>query len=238
MASSARGTALTETHRLAQIRLKTVSTGELSRMWDVFNIDDPFRSWNQIEPSVVKLIQLRSNTSTRLAERYFTDFHTAERAKGPATVRRARIPTADELVPNLRLVGPVYAERNASVATTFSNVASEIARQVLAGGRSTLVDSTRATRSCRGYYRVSDGAPCAFCALLIGRGAVYTEDGGDFEAHRGCGCTAEPLYRDSAEQPNSDLARLAGDIYDSIPADVKGKARVAEFQARYRAQQT
>lgn len=237
MASTARGTALTETHRLAQIRLKTATTGELSRMWDLFDIDDPFRSWARIEPAVVQLVQIRSNTSTRLADRYFTEFHAAERAPGRPAVRRARVPDPDDLIPNLRLLGPVYAERNASAALTFSNVASEVARQVLAGGRSTITDSVRATPSCQGYYRVSDGAPCAFCALLIGRGAVYSEDSGDFEAHRGCGCTAEPLYRDGQPHPNQDLVDEADAIYAAIPDDVKGDARIAEFRARYRAQQ-
>lgn len=40
------------------------------------------------------------------------------------------------------------------------------------GGRQTVMDSAEA--SGRGWRRVSDGNPCAFCALLVSRGAAYT----------------------------------------------------------------
>lgn len=238
MASTPRGTALTESHRVAQVQLKAISIADTNRLWTRFDIDDPFRSWNEIEPAVVRLIQTRRRASALLTGRYFDNFHTAEAAPGRAAVRLAQPVDADDLIPNLRLVGPVWAERSGNAAAAFSNVSSEITRRVLEGGRQTLVRSADATTSCLGYYRVSDGAPCAFCALLIGRGAVYSSESADFEAHRGCGCTGEPLYRRDQPPANAEVAAEFGDIYDSIPADVRGADRVREFQRRYRATQT
>ena len=44
------------------------------------------------------------------------------------------------------------------------------------------------------WRRVTDGHPCAFCAMLAGRGPVYAEDTVDFEAHSRCGCTSEMSF--------------------------------------------
>lgn len=63
----------------------------------------------------------------------------------------------------------------------------------------------RARRDPRaiGWRRVSDGDPCAFCAMLVSRGPAYTSgrkallrasDGHKYHPH--CGCTIEPVYGD------------------------------------------
>jgi hypothetical protein len=57
-----------------------------------------------------------------------------------------------------------------------------------------------------GYRRVGSGHPCHFCAMLIGRGAVYSAEGADFHAHDGDGCRPEPLYR--REDEPQDVLRL------------------------------
>lgn len=235
MAVTPDGAALTESHRLAQVKLKALTVSDTSRLWTRFDVENPFRSWGEIEPSVLNLIGTRRRASALLTGRYFERFHTAEGAPGRPVVRLAAQLADDELVSNLRLVGPVWAERSGNAALAFSNVSSEIARRVLEGGRVTLVQSAQATPSCRGYYRVSDGAPCAFCALLIARGAVYTDDTADFEAHRGCGCTGEPLYRLDQPPVNAAQADEFSEIYDSLPASLRGRERVNEFERRYRA---
>lgn len=43
------------------------------------------------------------------------------------------------------------------------------------------------------WRRVTDGKPCAFCAMLASRGPVYAEDTVDFDAHPRCGCTSEAV---------------------------------------------
>src|SRR5450756_974958 len=48
-----------------------------------------------------------------------------------------------------------------------------------------------ADRRARGWARAGTGR-CDFCAMLIGRGAVYTEATANFETHDHCGCVAVP----------------------------------------------
>ena len=40
--------------------------------------------------------------------------------------------------------------------------------------------------------RVLGGEGCEFCQMLAGRGAVYSAETADFEAHDKCACTPEP----------------------------------------------
>jgi len=66
-----------------------------------------------------------------------------------------------------------------------------------------------------GWCGVSDGVPCAFCALLASRGAVSkTQQSASFEAHPSCGCLAEPAFtldkfRDDRSREWNDLYRTA-----------------------------
>lgn len=46
-------------------------------------------------------------------------------------------------------------------------------RQAMNGGRGVIDLTMSRDRKVRGYARVTDGDPCAFCALLASRGAVY-----------------------------------------------------------------
>lgn len=74
---------------------------------------------------------------------------------------------------------------------------------VLTGGRQTITQWAGADPRCVGWRRVSDGDPCAFCAMLVTRGPAYTSEAkaslsartGD-KYHPHCGCTVEPVYGD------------------------------------------
>lgn len=79
----------------------------------------------------------------------------------------------------------------------------DAARTLLSGGlqrivanasRDTVRFSSIADPSARGWQRVGIGADCTFCAMLIGRGAVYTEARADFASHDHCNCAAVPAF--------------------------------------------
>ena len=87
-----------------------------------------------------------------------------------------------------------------------------------------------------GWYRLTDGDPCAFCAMLASRGAVYSSAAsagvrpglaaageGSYPAdtwHPSCGCSAAPLYSTDADVPelNIELRRL----WDEATAGLSG----------------
>ena len=63
---------------------------------------------------------------------------------------------------------PEKAARNALVEA--SGAAS---RQVLNGGRSTSLALVQTDRAALGWVRITDGNPCAFCAMLASRGVTW-----------------------------------------------------------------
>ncbi len=122
---------------------------------------------------------------------------------------------------------PQLAERHA-----LTQVIGTASRISLDGGRSTLVNTAQADERAVGYYRVTDGDPCAFCALMASRvvfknnrGRFYTSAanaGADRKWHNDCGCTVAVAFtRDVDLQETSVLA-------DAIYRD--GNGSLADFR--------
>jgi len=248
VAATDAGTRLTERHRTAQVALRTQLVRDLLRIWPTFDAADITSSWAKLEPVLVALIQARFPMSASLAATYLPEFRRAEGVAGGIVAAIPDAPLADLIVPNLRYVGPMNAHRLTNLGRpvaevariTVVNVEGELTRQVLAGGRQTLVEAVRRDRKARGYSRVTDGSPCHFCAMLAGRGAVYkSEASGSFDAHRKCGCTGELIYFTDA--PLSSSAQRWSSMYDEAAAAVPSNspdwsAEVRrEFRRRYTA---
>ena len=66
-------------------------------------------------------------------------------------------------------------------------------RRIANFSRSTITGSSIADPAAVGWQRVGSGR-CEFCAMLIGRGAVYTEATADFRSHDHCHCSAAPAF--------------------------------------------
>ena len=70
-----------------------------------------------------------------------------------------------------------------------------VQRRIADHARYTITGASVADRASAGWKRIGDGSTCAFCRLLIGRGAVYNEATVSFESHDSCGCSAAPEWR-------------------------------------------
>lgn len=73
-------------------------------------------------------------------------------------------------------------------------VAGGVQRRIADHARYTIARNSIEDKAARGWQRVGDGKSCEFCAMLISRGAVYTEATADFTSHDHCGCGAEPAW--------------------------------------------
>lgn len=251
MATNDLATRLTNQQRADQLKLRTATVRDMLRAWQLFDPADITGSWPKLEPFLVALIQSRQPLSARIAANYVTEFRRAEQIAGTVAAVVPDVPLADLIVPNLRFVGPgnalnlVAKGRPASVIAkvTLTNVEGEVSRQVLNGGREAITGTVRRDPKARGYTRVTDGAPCSFCALLAGRGPVYnSEDSGDFQAHRKCGCTAEPVYFTDSPWPPSAAKwdALYSEAAKAVPRstpDWSAEVR-REFRRRYEATAT
>ena len=106
-------------------------------------------------------------------------------------------------------MAPRAAER--ALRVTVGELATRTHREVMEAGRQVV------QRSSKRWRRVTDGAPCGFCAMLASRGPVYTSqdtaDGGRY--HGRCGCTAEPFEGDFADWQPSEAEQRYIDAYNA-----------------------
>lgn len=70
-----------------------------------------------------------------------------------------------------------------------------VQRRIADHVRYTITGNAIEDRAAAGWQRVTDGNACAFCSMLAGRGAVYSEAGADFASHDDCGCSATVAWK-------------------------------------------
>lgn len=151
--------------------------------------------------ATVQAVRTTQEESLFVAERYVTAFRDVEVGSQPGPIVRPMLNDIDTVAP-LRIHGPVQVKRSIGRGATATQAmrAGDIAVQgmafqlALAAGRGLIDGTARQDRRGGRYRRVSDGQPCAFCAMLVGRGPVYSEVTSYFRSHPHCGCTAEIVY--------------------------------------------
>lgn len=113
---------------------------------------------------------------------------------------------------------------------SFEAAAGAASRHVLTGGRKSLLTVLEADPVAVGWARVTDGDPCAFCAMLASRGVVYgSAAAAGFSAHDHCACTAEPAYSRSAPLPGRGQ-----EFKDLWNQNIRGKYSGAEARRVWR----
>ncbi len=135
---------------------------------------------------------------------------------------------------------PAAAERASALSSATA------ARVVLDAGRTYLTTVISTDRDALGWYRVTDGLPCGFCAMLASRGAVYKQDSfamsdprfvglGEFKVHNLCGCGLAPVFSrsDPLPQANVRFDRLWREVAKGKSSDEARRAfrRAVEFPA-------
>jgi hypothetical protein len=215
VARTPEGSFLTERHRQGQLRLNTVALADLLRLW---NVVDPLDLPTTIGPfaqAAAVVTRTGHGASAALAARYYSAFRQVEGARGAMVLGVApALPSevAENVLRGAGLAGiknarargaePAVAARNG-----FVKMAGSATGLLLGGGRDTLLGAIGADPEAKGWQRVTDAAPCAFCRMLAGRGAVYKDSGATFKAHGSCGCTAEPFFEGSRPLPANEQFR-------------------------------
>lgn len=206
MARTDAATALTGEHQQAQTRLRAQALRDYVRLWPIWHIgDDP--SFASLVTATLPLIRVYHRLSATLAGAYYQTFRGAEDAAGQATPRLAPAIAEAHITASLYATGQVATDRALRAGrppeearkAALVRTSGAVTRHVLQGGRDTLLESIAADPQSLGWARVTDAAPCAFCALLAGRGPVYkTEHTAEFQAHDHCACLVEPVYPGAA----------------------------------------
>lgn len=107
---------------------------------------------------------------------------------------------------------------------------AEVAQKAIWGtGRRTIADNAKSERGAR-FERVASGKCCAFCAMLVTRGAVYLESTVSFQAHGNCRCGAQEVRPGRSYEPPSYYERYE-DAYLAASRKASGtQAILAEMR--------
>ena len=238
MALTSEGAVLTDRHRRSQVRLAITADSQARRLWDSsLNLADLDASQPVWKQTMLNLLETWYHISQQEALLYLPRFRQAE-LEGGAGIR-VDVPRFDRdaVGGQLDWMGSTNIKWHMSMGQTQQD-AYEAARRlflgafheaVLAGGRGTVQEWARKDPRAIGYRRVADGNPCTFCAMLVGRGPVYTSErkalsrrgGGAYHPH--CGCAVEVVYGDW--KPSGRERRYVDDYYRAAESLPKGEPR-------------
>jgi hypothetical protein len=120
-----------------------------------------------------------------------------------------------------------------SPAKVAADGTARLVRHVEQAGRETTIQVSAAATTKTRWARVSDGSPCAFCALMISRGPVYHSDAagaGGFRAHDKDRCVAVLVPKGSRDWPGRDEYERVSEIYADSTSGQSGKDAVNAFR--------
>ena len=206
MARTAAGATLTRQHYLTQLALKAGASRDVTGLWRVVDPTNLTGTFDPVAQAAALLAKVRHRDSAGAAAGYQERFRKAEQVAGKAAIRLAA-PLPQEIALNaLRgagLSGIINARKaglspQAAARNGLVKMVGQMSSLVLGGGRDTIIEAVAADPQVSHWQRVTSGEPCAFCAMLATRGAVFSADTADFEAHDHCSCSAEAAYEGSA----------------------------------------
>lgn len=242
MANSEEGRKLTEAHRKKQIVLGEQTERRVKALAKYVNEEDISGSWRwRLE--VQRVTEDGFNRSRDYAATYVDEYSLAETGWS----EDIRLPVydrakTDEAITVLGVAGIKAGIRSGSpyrqaVDKACSRLAAHCGQLALAGGRNLIDITVKYSGRAGGYRRVTDGKPCAFCAMLASRGPVYSEETAFFESHHHCGCSAEIVYGDWV--PSDEEADWAA-VYKAAAgmADDAGERRLAPVRKQFKERDT
>lgn len=219
--------------RVAQLTVRAQLLRDVAKLWpllDAKRLDTTFPGWLRAMSVLVR--NYRGQSAQVAASAYRASREVATQSPAPRSlIKFAPEPSQEWLDRAFGYSGPGMLNRDtARPNTALSTTMGTASRIVLDGGRTTTIETVKADPVALGFYRVTDGAPCAFCALLASRGVVpkstlylseHSFDAsnarftgpGMAKVHNDCGCSMAPVFGRHQELP--EVNRKAAEVYQN-----------------------
>lgn len=212
---------LSELHRASQTQLQALVASDVARVFpllDANNVDATFAGYNQAMSAV---INGRRRISASLGSSYYQQLRKAAGEVDEFLPVLSATADPEQLFTSLLVTGPISIKNNLRAGASIEQARNaaltqtvrSAQRHVINGGRETILSSVKRDSAAFGWARLTDGKPCAFCALLASRGPAYkSETTAKFKSHDGCGCTPVPVFDPQAPWPGD--GQKYRDLYD------------------------
>lgn len=163
------------------------ATRDLSRLWR--RVDSAAQAANPLRDVLPAIVDTYGLQAGALAAAWYDD----ERERASIPGRFEAFPAAFTDTGTDSLVGWAFSEAN-DLPAFQTLIEGGTQRRIANFARETVKQSSIADPHAKGWRRTGAGR-CEFCALLISRGAVYTQSSVTFRSHDHCHCGAEPAWR-------------------------------------------
>jgi hypothetical protein len=238
-ATETSGPPLEQAHqaRTIQLALSAAVARDVAKVWpnlDRKRLDATFPGWLQL---MIALVERYHGMSSLAASVFYQDARQAHLGipTPESIIHSAPMPSLDWMRQAFGYSGPHLLKDGAwQDSSALSTTQGTAVRIVQSGARDTIIGTTKADPKAAGWYRVTDGDPCAFCALMASRGVVYrSEKTASFKSHNDCGCTAAPAF--SSGQALPDISSEALRVYQDSTAGLPNPQRIAAFRKAWNA---
>ncbi|HEY5201354.1 MAG TPA: hypothetical protein VIJ31_10645 [Acidothermaceae bacterium] len=223
--------------RALQLAIRAQLLRSVTRLWpalDPKRLDQTWPGW--LEAMILLTNAYRGQSAVAAGASYRAAREHATQSPAPRSLLKLAPDAApDWLARAYGFSGPGMLNRDvATPNTALSTTLGTASRIVLDAGRTTTIDTVHADPVAVGWYRVTDGSPCSFCALLASRRIAYkAEKTADFLSHDHCGCSAAPAFSRDQELPAISHDALA--VYRESTKGVRGKDALAAFRKAWEA---
>jgi hypothetical protein len=166
--------------------LADAAGADLDALWA--QVDQAAQAEVVLRDVLPDLIAVYGSAAATIAADWYDETRVEADARGRFTAIPADVPDVGAQA----LVGWALAE--ATDLPAFQTlILGGTQRRIANFSRLTVSTSSIADPASRGWKRVGVGQ-CDFCRMLIGRGAVYTEETADFQSHDHCNCSPAPEW--------------------------------------------
>lgn len=188
--------------RHQQARMRARLTRDLSRVWpmlDFARLDATYPGWAFAVEEVVHRYEQDGLARSR---DYLAAFYRDHGVAGtvpviaPPSIPREQIDALlhSQAVASLKKAAAVAAPPSMAASRAFVSTSQSMVRVVRDQSREQVRLTALHDDRFGGWQRVGTGDTCAFCQMLIGRGATYSEMSVRFASHANCNCEVQPGY--------------------------------------------
>lgn len=185
---------------------------DLTALWQ--QIESAAQAQTALHDLLPSLIDRYGAAAAALAANWYDDLRAKLGVAGSFTAIQFDIPDSGAHA----LVGWALDEAT-DLASFQSLILGGTQRRIANFSRGTVSGSSVSDPKALGWQRVGNGE-CAFCRMLIGRGAVYREATADFASHDHCNCSATPAFN-GHPQPVKPFAPSTRNTTDADGARVR-----------------